>query len=79
MISNNITKEHLLSAINEINNYPETRTGRASSTYDLIYKDIAYPPKLVVSIANKFANGEALNAIPSSFTTKIKGFFIFDF
>ena len=62
MIPNNIIKEHLLSAINEINNYPEIRTGRQSSTYDLIYNDIAYPPKLVVSIANKFANGEVLDA-----------------
>ena len=62
MIPNNIIKEHLLSAINEINNYPEIRTGRQSSTYDLIYNKIAYPPKLVVSIANKFANGEVLDA-----------------
>tara|TARA_B100001093_G_scaffold519300_1_gene607659 strand:- start:319 stop:3339 length:3021 start_codon:yes stop_codon:yes gene_type:complete len=62
MIPKNILKKHLLSAINEINKYPETKKGRASSTYDLIYKEVAYPPKLVVSIANKFANGEVLNA-----------------
>ena len=42
MIPNNIIKEHLLSAINEINNYPEIRTGRQSSTYDLIYNILVF-------------------------------------
>ena len=61
MIPENITKEHLLAAIEAIN---ETgiQKGRHSSTYDLIYNDNPYPPKLVISIANKFANGTELDA-----------------
>ena len=61
MIPNNISKKHCLEAINEINNNPKLRKGRSSSTYDLIFDEIAYPPKLVVSIANKYANGVHLN------------------
>ena len=40
---------------------PELRKGRASSTYDLLYNNVEYPPKLVISIANKFATGKELN------------------
>jgi len=55
MIPDNITREHLLNAIEEIkeNGIPP---GRQSSTYDLIYEGNAYPPKLVISFANKYAN-----------------------
>jgi 5-methylcytosine-specific restriction protein B len=60
LIPENITKEHLLKAIEEIDR-GGIRPGRHSSTYDLIYRGKAYPPKLVISIANKFANGEELD------------------
>jgi len=56
-----ISKKDIISAINEIDSNRELRKGRASSTYDLIYKNVEYPPKLVISIANKFATGEELN------------------
>lgn len=56
-----ISKKDIISAINEINSNPELRKGRASSTYDLLYNNVEYPPKLVISIANKFATGEELN------------------
>ncbi len=62
MIPKNIKKNHLLSAINEIEANPELRKGRYSSTYDLVYNDISYPPKLVISLANKYANGVELRA-----------------
>jgi 5-methylcytosine-specific restriction protein B len=52
-----IKKEDILSALNEIKANPELRKGRASSTYDIIYEGIEYPPKLVISIANKHATG----------------------
>ena len=56
-----ISKEDIISAIKEIDSNPELRKGRASSTYDLIYEGLDYPPKLVISIANKIATGEQLN------------------
>lgn len=56
-----ISKKDIISAINQIDSSPELRKGRASSTYDLIYQNKEYPPKLVISIANKIATGEELN------------------
>jgi len=55
-----INREHVLSAINEIENRgikPDER----SSTYDLIYSANRYPPKLVYSLAHKYLNGEQLD------------------
>jgi hypothetical protein len=56
-----IKKEHILEAIKEIEANPLLRKGRASSTYDLIYEGKDYPPKLVISIANRYATGEELD------------------
>ena len=59
-IPDNITQEHVLKAINQIeekgipNHYQ-------SSTYDLVYDGQRFPPKLVFSYANYFANGVRLN------------------
>ena len=64
MLKDNISKEHLEKAIAEIDKNG-IRKGRHSSTYDLLYKGQIYPPKLVISIANRFANGVELN--PSDF------------
>lgn len=61
-----IKKEHLLAAIKEIKANPILRKGRASSTYDLIYEGNDYPPKLVISIANRYATGLELD--PNNFT-----------
>jgi hypothetical protein len=57
---NKIDKENILSAIKEIdtNGVP---AGRQSSTYDLIHNGKPYPPKFVISIANRFATGEELD------------------
>lgn len=56
MIPQNIQKEHLLSAIQEID-----RDGipahRQSTRYDLIHEGKAYPPKLVIRKASRIANG----------------------
>ncbi|WP_370476135.1 McrB family protein [Tamlana flava] len=61
MIPNNITKEHLEKAINEID-LKGIRKGRHSSTYDIVHNGKAYPPKLVISIANRYANGTELDS-----------------
>ena len=51
MIPDNITKEHLEKAIEEIDKNG-IRKGRQSSTYNLVHKGKYYPPKLIISIAN---------------------------
>jgi len=61
MIPQNITKEHILKAIEEID-IGGVEKGRHSSTYDLVFKGEKYPPKLILSIANKYANGSELEA-----------------
>jgi Cdc6-like AAA superfamily ATPase len=58
---NEIKKEHILAAIKEIDTQG-IRSGRHSSTYDLIYEGKAYPPKLVITIANRYATGEELDS-----------------
>lgn len=60
MIPNNIKKEHIEKAIQEIDK-KGIRKGLHSSTYDLKFNNKLYPPKLVISIANKFATGEELS------------------
>ncbi len=59
MIPNNITKEHIEKAIKEIDR-KGIQKGAHSSTYDIVYNEKRYPPKLVVSLANKYANGVIL-------------------
>jgi dynein-related subfamily AAA family protein len=61
MIPNNITKEHLEKAIEEIDKNG-IRKGRQSSTYNLVHNGKHYPPKLIISIANKYANGIELDS-----------------
>jgi 5-methylcytosine-specific restriction protein B len=55
-----ITREHILNAIQEIDE-KGVRKGRNSSTYDLIRNGKSYPPKLVLSIAHRLANGRELD------------------
>ena len=69
MFPNNITKEHILRAIKAIDEQG-VRKGRHSSTYDLVFEGKIYPPKLVISIANRFANGVELE--PSEFEAGMK-------
>lgn len=57
-----ISKKDIIDAILEIDSNPQLRKGRASSTYDLIYQNKEYPPKLVISIANRIATGIELNS-----------------
>jgi 5-methylcytosine-specific restriction protein B len=59
-IPKNIEKEHLLKAINKIDIEGVPRDAE-SKYYDLLYNGKSYPPKLVVSYANLFANGELLD------------------
>jgi hypothetical protein len=60
MIPKNINKEHIISAINEIDKNG-IRKGRHSSTYDVLFNKKLYPPKLLISLANKYVNGTELD------------------
>ncbi len=64
MIPKNITSEDILSAIDKIDKDGIPKN-RLSVTYNLIYKGKSYPPKYVLSLANRFANGEEL--LPTDF------------
>lgn len=55
-----IQQEHLLEAIKVIDKQG-IRPNRKSSTYDVAYNGKLYPPKLIVSIANRFATGTELD------------------
>lgn len=61
MIPSNIHKKHVLSAIKEIikKGIPK---GRGSTKFVLLYKGKKYPPKYVLSLANKFANRGLLDS-----------------
>lgn len=59
-IPKNITKEHIINAISKIDKEGIPQDGD-SQYYDVLYNERKYPPKLVVSYANIFANGEELN------------------
>ncbi len=59
-IPKNITKEHLLNAILKIDEEGVPNDGD-SQYYDVDYNGKKYPPKLIVSFANLFANGEILD------------------
>ena len=61
MIPKNITKEHILEAINEIkkNGVPEGRSGKK---FRLEYDGQCFPPKYTISLANEYANGKRLDS-----------------
>jgi len=65
MIPENINQNHILKAIREIdmNGVPK---GRKSRKFQLFYNGKHYPPKYVISLANKYANGMGLE--PSEFS-----------
>ncbi|MBI9034965.1 MAG: DUF3578 domain-containing protein [Bacteroidales bacterium] len=59
-IPSNITKEHIIKALNEMISEGVPKNGN-SSTYDVLYNNHLLPPKVIVSIANKYANGVELD------------------
>ena len=59
MIPINITSSHITTAIGEIDR-DGVPARRNSTRYDLLYNGQRYPPKYVVSIANRYANGVEL-------------------
>lgn len=73
MILNNITKESVLKAIEyvKLNGIPLERN---STKFALRYNEADYPPKYIISIANKYANGEELDASEFSGGREVNSF-----
>src|SRR4030067_1817268 len=65
MIPKNIDREHIIRAIREIDS-DGVPPSRESRNFFLSFEGREYPPKYVLSLANKFANGEELH--PSEFS-----------
>ena len=59
-LPSNITKDHLLQAIAKIDEEGIPKNGN-SNYYDVVFNDKKYPPKVIVSFANLFANGELID------------------
>ena len=59
MIPKNIRSEHILKAIEEVERigFPDNRN---SKNFHLEYNGKYYPPKYILSLANKYANGKEL-------------------
>jgi hypothetical protein len=60
MIPENIKREHILKAIEEAESSGIPKE-RISNLYDLEYNEKLYPPKYIISLANKYANGKELD------------------
>jgi len=61
MIPKNIEREHILEAIKETERVG-VPVGRGSKKFCLEYNGRHFPPKYIVSLANKYANGEELDS-----------------
>ncbi|MCC2590893.1 hypothetical protein [Chryseobacterium sp. MFBS3-17] len=57
----NFTREELLKAVRNIDENPDLKVGRHSSTYDLIHDNKKYPPILILSEANILKGGRIRN------------------
>jgi hypothetical protein len=68
-IPKQITENHILSAIQEIENMIEIPKSRKSKKYFLKYNNHLYPLKYVISIANRYALGYELNPDAKVFNT----------
>ncbi|MFD1674289.1 hypothetical protein [Alicyclobacillus fodiniaquatilis] len=65
MIPKNIKQSHILMALSEIDRQGIHNKRRQRSKYHLVHDSRYYPPKYVLSLANKYANGMELP--PSDF------------
>ena len=61
MIPKNIAKEHIITAIEHVDKHGVDPSS-LPRYYELIYNDKSYPPKYIIALANKFANGKLLNS-----------------
>ena len=57
MIPPNISREHILKAIEYIVSH-DIPIERHSVKWSVLYNKVKYPPKYIISIANLYANGD---------------------
>ena len=62
MIPRNITREHIINAINEIDEGRDIPLDREPHKFHLINNGKTYPPKFIISVSNKYANGNELDS-----------------
>jgi hypothetical protein len=65
MIPSNITEEHIVKAIEEIDNGRPVPPSREQHRHFLKYNGETFPPKFTISLANKYANDTEL--VPDGF------------
>jgi hypothetical protein len=73
MIPDNIKKSHVIEAIKLISKEGRPRE-RQAAKYHLHYEGENFPPKYVLSVANRFANGRDLAASEFSGGKEANGF-----
>lgn len=73
MIPKNIKREHIIKAIEEIES-SGIPAGRTSKKFLLKYNGKTYPPKYVLSLSNKYVNGNILNPDDFSGGMETNGF-----
>ncbi len=73
MIPDNIDRSHVLKALKEIDS-SGLPVGRESTKYVLVYEGREYPPKFVIALANRFANGFMLESSRFSGGRETNGF-----
>ncbi len=61
-IPDNITRAHILRAIEEVEQ-SQIPSRHASKKYRMQFNGRSYPPKYIISLANKFANGSELDTL----------------
>ena len=57
----NITRDSIIKAIKEIDNNPKLRSGVSSTTYDVLFDNKRYPPKLIISTAYNQIENKSIN------------------
>ncbi len=73
MIPDNIDRSHVLKALEKIGS-SGLPVGRESTKYVLVHEGGEYPPKFVISLANRFANGIMLESSRFSGGRETNGF-----
>lgn len=61
MIPRNIKEQHIIKAIQQVERAGIPK-GRSSKKFLLEYNGKYYPPKYIISLANKYANGKELDS-----------------
>lgn len=69
-IPSNITKEHILQAMDIIRKKPFSDMPK-NTKFVVEFEGFPYPVKLLVAYANIFANGEELDRNPNNFQTQM--------